>query len=65
LNLGAAQATPAHRQKKLEEYIDGAVGDVFFSLHATDESDPLYISEVRERSAVCPDSVLTPSSTSV
>lgn len=32
--------------------MDSIVGDVFFSLHVKDEEDPVYVSEVRERSAV-------------
>lgn len=51
-SLSLAHANPKTRQKKLEELVDGAVGDVFFSLHVAGEEEPVYISEVRERSAV-------------
>jgi hypothetical protein len=45
-------ASPKARQKKLEEQIDASVADVFFSLHVQGEEEPVYISEVGERSAV-------------
>ena len=50
LNLGGAHGNPGVRQKTLEEVVDGIVGDVFFSLHADDRDEPVYVSEVRERS---------------
>ena len=52
-SLSLAHASPVARQKKLESFIDEAVGDVFFSLHLDGDVDPVYVSEVRERSAVC------------
>lgn len=52
VSLGSAFATPAVRQKKLEEVLDAAVGDVFFSLHVAAHDEPMYISEVRHKSAV-------------
>ena len=48
---GAASATPISRQKKLQNLVDSSVGDVFFSLHVSDEPEPVYVSEVRQRSA--------------
>ncbi|KAL2211352.1 hypothetical protein CC79DRAFT_195880 [Sarocladium strictum] len=50
-SLSLAHANPVVRQKKLENLVEGVVGDVFFSLHVPGEDDPVYISEVRERSA--------------
>jgi hypothetical protein len=47
-----AHANPLTRQKKLEALVDSVVADVFFSLHVPGEEEPVYISEVRERSAV-------------
>lgn len=52
LNLGPTQATAWSRQRTLEELVDAAVGDVFFTLHVKDEEEPVYMSEMRERSAV-------------
>lgn len=51
-SLSLAHANSGVRQKKLETYVDGVVGDVFFSLHVGGSDEPVYISEVRERSAV-------------
>lgn len=51
-SLNLAHASPVVRQRKLEALVDEAVGDVFFSLHGDGEVEPLYVSEVRERSAV-------------
>lgn len=51
-SLSLAHASPVVRQKMLETYVDGVLGDVFLSLHAGGDSEPVYISEVRERSAV-------------
>lgn len=51
-SLSLAHATPTSRQKKLEALVDGSVGDVFFSLHVGRDAGPVYVSEVRERSAV-------------
>ncbi|CAN8101697.1 unnamed protein product [Discula destructiva] len=48
-NLG--NATPLTRQKHLEASIEKRVADVFFSLHVEGEDDPVYISEIGERSA--------------
>ncbi|POS73028.1 UV radiation resistance-associated protein [Diaporthe helianthi] len=50
-NLGSA--SPVTRQRRLELMIEGRVADSFFSLHAGDEQEeeePLYISELVERS---------------
>ncbi|KAG5923709.1 hypothetical protein E4U42_004861 [Claviceps africana] len=44
-------ASPLTRQKNLESLVDRSVGDVFFSLHVPDCDEPVYISEVRSRSA--------------
>lgn len=49
-NLGSA--SPVTRQKRLELTIDSRVADSFFTLHAEDEEEPLYISETVERSVV-------------
>lgn len=49
-NLGSA--SPVTRQKRLELTIDSRVADSFFTLHAEDEDEPLYISETVERSVV-------------
>ncbi|CAI6090444.1 unnamed protein product [Clonostachys chloroleuca] len=51
LSLGSTQLNLQSRQKKLEELVEAAVGDVFFTLHVADVEDPVYISEVCERSA--------------
>ncbi|POR35121.1 UV radiation resistance-associated protein, partial [Tolypocladium paradoxum] len=50
-SLSLAHATPTSRQRKLEALVDGSVGDVFFSLHVGRDAEPVYVSEVRERSA--------------
>lgn len=52
VSLGSAFTPPSVRQKKLEQVLDAAVGDVFFSLHVATQDEPIYISEVREKSAV-------------
>ncbi|KAK5992449.1 UV radiation resistance-associated gene-like protein [Cladobotryum mycophilum] len=49
-SLSFAHANPTTRQKKLESLVDDIVGDVFFSLHVTGIEEPVYVSEVRERS---------------
>ena len=51
-SLGWAHASPTSRQRRLEGLVESAVGDVFVSLHAHSDTDPVYISEVRQRSAV-------------
>lgn len=52
-SLSNAPSSPASRQKKLEDLADEAVGDVFFSLHdVASPEEPIYISEIGERSAV-------------
>lgn len=51
-SLSMAHANPVARQKKLETLVEEAVGDVFYSLHVGGCADPVYVSEVRERSAV-------------
>lgn len=50
--MSLAHANPVARQKKLETLIEESVGDVFYSLHVEGETDPVYISEVREKAAV-------------
>ncbi|CAJ2500403.1 Uu.00g032560.m01.CDS01 [Anthostomella pinea] len=45
-----ANATPVARQKQLEYTVDSRAADVFFSLHCEGEEDPVYVSEVGERS---------------
>ncbi|OAA62291.1 oxidoreductin [Cordyceps fumosorosea ARSEF 2679] len=51
-SLSNAHESPASRQKKLEDLADEAVGDVFFSLHdPANPEEPIYISEIGERSA--------------
>ena len=45
-------ASPATRQKKFEDTFDSKLADAFFSLHVEGETEPIYISEVEERSAV-------------
>ncbi|KAG6317781.1 hypothetical protein E4U22_005924 [Claviceps purpurea] len=50
-SLSVAHANPVTRQKDLESLVDSSVGDVFFSLHVADCDEPVYISEVRNRSA--------------
>ena len=47
-----AGATPGYRQKKLEDVIEGAMVDTFFSLHCDGEDEPVYISEVIEKAMV-------------
>lgn len=47
-----AHANPVARQKKLETLIEESVGDVFYSLHVEGETEPVYVSEVREKAAV-------------
>lgn len=49
-NLGSA--SPVTRQRRLELTIEGRVADSFFTLHAEDEEEPVYISELVERSVV-------------
>ncbi|KAF4458290.1 UV radiation resistance-associated [Fusarium albosuccineum] len=48
-SLSLAHANPMARQKKLETLVEEAIGDVFYSLHVEGESEPIYVSEVRER----------------
>jgi hypothetical protein len=48
----SAHSSPAARQRRLEEQVDAAVADVFFSLHVDGEKEPVYISEIQERSSV-------------
>lgn len=49
-NLGSA--SPVTRQKRLELTLDSRVADSFFTLHTEDEEEPVYISELVERSVV-------------
>lgn len=51
-SLSTANMTPAMRQKRLKQLLDDTLGDVFFSLHVNGIEEPVYVSEVRERSAV-------------
>jgi hypothetical protein len=52
-SLSLAHSNPGVRQKKLEDLMNSSAGDVFFTIHVASEPEPVYISEVRERSAVC------------
>lgn len=45
-----ANTTPVTRQKQLEYTIESRAADVFFSLYCGREEDPIYISEVGQRS---------------
>ncbi|KAJ2985786.1 hypothetical protein NUW58_g5350 [Xylaria curta] len=45
-----ANATPVTRHKQLEYTVDSRAADVFFSLHCDGAEDPIYISEVGQRS---------------
>ncbi|KAI8628937.1 putative UV radiation resistance protein [Xylariaceae sp. FL1651] len=45
-----ANATPVTRQKQLEYTVESRAADAFFSLHCDGEDDPIYISEVSQRS---------------
>ncbi|KAI1771970.1 UV radiation resistance protein and autophagy-related subunit 14-domain-containing protein [Hypoxylon cercidicola] len=45
-----ANASPVTRQKQLEYTVESRAADVFFSLHCAEEEEPVYISEVGERS---------------
>lgn len=47
-----SNASPAVRQKKLEDVVDGQLVDTFFSLHCDGYDDPIYISEVIEKAMV-------------
>jgi len=47
-----ATKSPMTRQKALETAIEGKAADVFFSLHVEDVEEPVYVSEVAERSTV-------------
>ncbi|KAG9193966.1 hypothetical protein G6011_04001 [Alternaria panax] len=42
-------ASPLTRQKKLQDITAGRMADTFFSLHVSDASDPIYISEVASK----------------
>jgi len=48
--LQRQDSTPSQRQQIAQEAITRRIGDVFFTLHWDDEDDPIYISEVIERS---------------
>ncbi|WZH41942.1 UV radiation resistance associated p63 [Fusarium acuminatum] len=48
-SLSLAHINPLARQKKLETLLEESAGDVFYSLHVDGNDDPVYISEVRER----------------
>ncbi|KAI0456360.1 UV radiation resistance-associated protein [Xylaria acuta] len=45
-----ANTTPVTRHKQLEYTVESRAADVFFSLHCGGEVDPVYISEVGQRS---------------
>ncbi|KAI0422851.1 UV radiation resistance-associated protein [Xylaria grammica] len=45
-----ANATPVTRHKQLEYTVESRAADVFFSLYCDGEEDPIYISEVGQRS---------------
>ncbi|KAM0248349.1 hypothetical protein ACHAP5_003521 [Fusarium lateritium] len=49
-SLSLAHVNPLARQKKLETLFEESAGDVFYSLHVDGNDDPIYVSEVRERS---------------
>jgi hypothetical protein len=51
-SLSLAHVSPVARQKKLETAVEEVVGNVFYSLHVEGFEEPVYLSEVRERSAV-------------
>ena len=57
-----AMVNAVERQKKLEGTVDEKVADGFFSLHCEGEEEPIYISEVVERSSV---SFLSPYPTTI
>ena len=42
-------ATPLVRQKKLEDIADTRMADTFFTIHVDGQEDPVYISEVAEK----------------
>ncbi|KAK4038997.1 UV radiation resistance protein and autophagy-related subunit 14-domain-containing protein [Parachaetomium inaequale] len=44
-----AGASPASRQKQVEDVFDSKLADAFFSLHVERREEPIYISEVEER----------------
>ncbi|KAI1809650.1 putative UV radiation resistance protein [Poronia punctata] len=48
-----ANATPVTRQKQLEYAVESRAADVFFSLHCEGEEEPIYISEIAQRSTNC------------
>ncbi|KAL6863852.1 hypothetical protein J3F83DRAFT_743685 [Trichoderma novae-zelandiae] len=50
-SLSTLSTSPAQRQRRLKELLDDTLGDVFFSLHVAGIDGPVYVSEVRERSA--------------
>ncbi|KXJ96154.1 UV radiation resistance protein and autophagy-related subunit 14-domain-containing protein [Microdochium bolleyi] len=45
-----AGASPLTRQRQLESTVDSRAADVFFSLHCDGHTEPIYISELAERS---------------
>ncbi|KAI1128664.1 UV radiation resistance-associated protein [Nemania abortiva] len=45
-----ANTTPVTRHKQLEYTVESRAADVFFSLHCDGDEDPIYISEVGQRS---------------
>ncbi|KAL6892584.1 hypothetical protein HDV57DRAFT_482409 [Trichoderma longibrachiatum] len=50
-SLSSLSTSPAQRQRRLKQLLDETLGDVFFSLHVAGVDEPVYVSEVRERSA--------------
>jgi hypothetical protein len=47
-----ASQNPSYRQKKLEDVIDHGMVDTFYSLHCAGVEEPIYISEVVEKTMV-------------
>jgi len=48
--LQRQDSSPLQRQQGAQDAIHRRIGDIFFSLHCADEDEPVYISEVIERS---------------
>ena len=46
---GLAAASPSLRQSSLENVIESRTADTFFTLHSSDQDEPIYISEVVEK----------------
>src|SRR5205814_3484403 len=52
LALAGTSSSPAMRQRRLAAAIERHVADAFFSVHCEGVEEPVYISEVMERSTV-------------